>query len=162
MVEKFGIDGTRYLLLSFGNFGEDIDINWERLTEKFNADLANGLGNLVSRVIKLSEDLRIAPNEKFSLRPEFSNWIDKMELGHALNHIWHIISEANKFIEDNKPWELKKSDEKKFQEVMQKLVNDLNIISELLNSFMPETAGKIKQALDTKKTNILFQRLNTK
>ena len=159
MVEKFGIDGTRYLLLSFGNFGEDMDITSERLTEKYNADLANGLGNLVSRVIKLNENSEINPTEKFTLRPEFSEWIDKMELGHALAHVWGIISEANKFIEDNKPWELKKTDEKKFQEVMQKLVNDLNLISELLNSFLPETAEKIKQALETKKTEILFQRI---
>ena len=45
------------MLLSFGNFGEDTDVTWEKMTEKYNADLANGLGNLVSRVIKLAENL---------------------------------------------------------------------------------------------------------
>ena len=82
-----------------------------------------------------------------------------MELGHALAHIWGIISEANKFIEDNKPWELKKMDEQKFKEVMQKLVNDLSLISELLIFFMPETAEKIKKALKDNQTSILFARI---
>jgi methionyl-tRNA synthetase len=54
MVEKFGGDGTRYLLLTKGYFGEDGDLSWEKMIEKYNADLANGLGNLVSRVITLS------------------------------------------------------------------------------------------------------------
>jgi len=162
MVEKFGTDGTRYLLLSFGNFGEDMDITWEKLTEKFNADLANGLGNLVSRVIKLSENSKFQiPNFKSNPNEQISNLIDKMELGKALNIIWDMIREANKFIEDNKPWELKKNDEQKFREVMQKLVNDLDVISELLIAFLPETSQKIKTALENKKTEILFQRINT-
>ena len=61
MVEKFGKDGTRYLLLTLAHLGEDSDISWERATEKYNADLANGLGNLVSRVIKLSEKMEKYP-----------------------------------------------------------------------------------------------------
>lgn len=55
MVEKFGVDGTRYLLLSFGPFGEDWDVSWEKFTEKYNADLANGLGNLIARVFGIME-----------------------------------------------------------------------------------------------------------
>jgi len=55
MLEKFGTDGTRYLLMSAGSFGEDIDMTMERMVEKYNADLANGLGNLISRVVKLME-----------------------------------------------------------------------------------------------------------
>ena len=159
MVEKFGIDGTRYLLLSFGNFGEDMDVGWEKFTEKYNADLANGLGNLVSRVIKLSENLEINNAEKFEYREEFINWIDKMELGHALDHVWNLIGEANKFIEDNKPWEMQRNDPKKFQSVMQKLISDLHLISHLLISFMPETSEKIKKSLIAKKADILFQRI---
>ena len=53
LLEKFGTDGTRYLLMSGGTFGEDLDLTMERMVEKYNADLANGLGNLVSRTIKL-------------------------------------------------------------------------------------------------------------
>lgn len=162
MVEKFGTDGTRYLLLSFGNFGEDTDVSWKKFTEKYNADLANGLGNLVSRVIKLAQNskLKITGSKKTAkFKEPMSKLIERMALGQSLDHIWRIIREDNKYIEDNKPWELTKNDEKKFKEVMKKLFSDLSVISQLLRPFLPETAEKIKKALETKKTEILFQRI---
>lgn len=158
MLEKFGIDGTRYLLLSFGNFGEDTDVSWEKFTEKYNADLANGLGNLVSRVVKLSSEVNYKM-ANVSIIPEFAKLIDSMELGRALEYIWDKVREDNKYIEDNKPWELAKSDIVKFGDVMQKLFVDLNLIAEHLLPFMPETSEKIKKALETKKVEPLFQRI---
>jgi len=162
MLSKFGTDGTRYLLLSAGPFGGDIDVTMERMIEKYNADLANGLGNLVSRVVTLSKQ----DNFKFSILNFQSIFNDsifqlmlRLELGQALDYIWKIISNDNKFIEDNKPWELKKSDEKKFKEVMERLLGDLSKISILLTPFMPETSEKIKKALETKKVEPLFQRI---
>ncbi|MDO9230891.1 MAG: methionine--tRNA ligase [bacterium] len=167
MVEKFGIDGTRYLLLAGPNFGEDFDITWEKIIEKYNADLANGLGNLVSRVIKLAENIKLTESEAKLLSQnrslasdELRELIEKMELGQALDYIWKIINEDNKFIAENKPWELIKIDKNKFNEVMKKLLEDLNLISELLIPFMPETSEKIKKALETKKLEeVLFQRI---
>ncbi len=160
MVEKFGTDATRYLLLAGANFGEDFDITWEKLIEKYNADLANGLGNLVSRVIKLSEniELKVEPSEIEG--STFEKLIDNIDLNQALEYIWRIISDNNKFIGDNKPWEMVKTDEIKFKEVMEKLLSDINLISVLLLSFMPETSQKIKKALETKKLEeVLFQRI---
>lgn len=162
MVEKFGTDATRYLLLSFGNFGEDMDVTWERMTEKYNADLANGLGNLLSRVIKLAENFKYQiPNIKqiSNSKSQITDLMEKLELGNALNYIWKIVQEDNKFIEDNKPWELAKNNSEKFKKVMEKLIGDLYLISELLVPFMPETSEKIKKALNTKETRILFQRI---
>lgn len=158
MVERFGIDGTRYLILSYGNFGEDMDVSWEKFTEKYNADLANGLGNLVSRVIKLSAEVEYKRG-KIEINSEFTKLINSMEFGRALEYIWDKIREDNKYIEDNKPWELAKSDLEKFGDVMQKLFWDLNIIAEHLIPFMPETAEKIKRALENKKVEPLFQRI---
>lgn len=158
MVEKFGIDGTRYLLLSFGSFGEDMDASWERFMEKYNADLANGLGNLVSRVIKLSPKFNYRMSN-ISINQEFIKLVDLMELGWALEYIWNKVREDNKYIEDNKPWELVRTDENKFKEVMQKLFSDLYLISYLLIPFMPETSEKIKEVLETKESTILFQRI---
>lgn len=163
MIEKFGVDGTRYLLLSFGNFGEDMDVSMEKFTEKYNADLANGLGNLVSRVVKLTQDLELqvgkVPEEN---RNKFSKLINRMELGQALGGPWEVIREANRFIDERKPWELVKTDKEKFKEVMDRLGYDLNLIAERLTPFMPDTAEKIKEALKTKKVEPLFQRINTK
>lgn len=162
MMEKFGTDGTRYLLLSAGTFGDDVDMTVERMVEKYNSDLANGLGNLVSRVIKLAEGIKnkskIEPLE--SEDRTFGKLVENLELGQALEYIWKIINEDNKFIGDNKPWELVKTDQEKFEEVMMKLLKDLNLISQLLISFMPETSQKIKEALETKKLEeVLFQRI---
>lgn len=162
MVDKFGVDGTRYLLLSFGNFGEDMDVSRERFTEKYNADLANGLGNLVSRVVKLTEKLskiELSQSEESVVFGEVGNLVEKMELGQALQYIWNIIRENNKYIDDNKPWELVKQDQKKFEEVMKKPIKDLRRIANFLTPFMPETSEKIKKALKQKEVEILFQRI---
>ncbi|MDO8529115.1 MAG: methionine--tRNA ligase, partial [bacterium] len=85
--------------------------------------------------------------------------LDNMEFSQALDYIWNIISEDNKYIEEKKPWELSRSNLDRFDEVMRKLVADLYFISELIIPFMPETSEKIKKALNTKETNILFQRI---
>jgi methionyl-tRNA synthetase len=162
MLEKFGVDGTRYLLLSAGTFGEDVDVTMERMIEKYNADLANGLGNLVSRVVKLNSN----PNVKIQMSNKIPNpnvkiynFIDKLELDGALGYIWKIIRENDKFVEMNKPWELVKSDENKFKEIMGKLISDLYFISDLIIPFMPETAEKIKKTLETKESVVLFPRI---
>jgi methionyl-tRNA synthetase len=160
MTEKFGVDGTRYILLSLNSFGDDADITWEWMTEKYNADLANGLGNLTSRVIKLAQNFKFQiSNFKSNSNSEFSDFINRLEMNNALDYVWGIIKKDNKFIEDNKPWELAKNNEKKFAEVMQKLIADLYNISQLLMPFLPETAEKIKKALETKQIEPLFQRI---
>jgi len=150
------------LLLSFGNFGEDSDLNWDGMQEKYNADLANGLGNLVSRVIKLAEDINFIPKNDFpkSQNSMVEKLIEKMELGQALEYIWKKISEANKYVDDNKPWNLKKENQEKFEKVMRKLLEDLNLISQWLLPFLPETSEKIIQSLKTKKMKeVLFLRM---
>ncbi len=163
MVEKFGIDGARYLLLSGGNFGEDMDITWEKMTEKFNADLANGLGNLVSRVIKLSENAKASiENLEYEINPNITERINRMNLSVELGMIMGQVKVANKLIEDTKPWELAKSDKEKFESVMQELFTSLFVICNELIPFMPETSQKIKTALETKVAHPLFKRIDTK
>ncbi len=173
LVAKFGVDGTRYLLLSGAPIGEDADVTWERLTEKYNADLANGLGNLVSRVLKMAEVLnkqktenneQKIENEKQnsteSALPEmFTELLNKYLLSEGLEYIWKLVREANKYIEKTKPWELAKTDTQQFETVMQKLLKDLHAIAQLLPPFMPETAEKIQAMLDGGERGILFQRI---
>ncbi|MFH0930024.1 MAG: class I tRNA ligase family protein [Candidatus Moraniibacteriota bacterium] len=160
MLEKFGVDGTRYLLMSAGTFGEDVDVTMERLTEKYNADLANGIGNLVSRVVKLMGNSENWGNQRDrgQIRA-IGKLIEGIKMNEALSDIWKIVREDDKFIEENKPWELVKNSENKFREVMKKLVSDLYSISEMLIPPIPDTAEKIKKALETKKAEILFPRI---
>lgn len=160
MVEKFGIDGTRYLLITKGSFGEDNDISWEKMTTKYNADLANGLGNLTSRVVKLSENLNLEIGDKENIFDETNiKLVENFDLDKILENIWSIVREDNKYIEDTKPWELAKNNEDEFKNVMYKLSNDLNLIAQMLVPFLPETAEKIKKALETKERVILFERI---
>jgi methionyl-tRNA synthetase len=158
VVEKFGVDGARYVLLSSLPYSKDGDVSWEWMIEKYNSDLANGLGNLVSRVVKLSAQVGFGM-KKVEINAEFSKLIDSMNLFGALEHIWEMVRKNNKYIEDNKPWELAKTDLKKFSDVMEKLFVELNIIAEHLQPFLPETAEKIKKALETKEVQPLFQRI---
>ena len=162
MVEKFGTDATRYLLLAGANFGEDFDITWEKLIEKYNADLANGLGNLISRVIKLSEQCDSCGNSTTkplgSLVPEEN--FEEMELDLALNSIWNEVRNLNKRIDDDKPWKSVKIDKLKFDKTMEYLFMKLAMVAKMLDPFMPETGEKIKKALETKKLDeVLFQRI---
>ncbi|MEN8252376.1 MAG: methionine--tRNA ligase [Patescibacteria group bacterium] len=157
MVEKYGVDGTRYLLLAKGNFGEDNDISWEKLDAKYNADLANGLGNLTARIITLAGDIDYKEITVDMMQLEDN--INTMSLNKSLEYIWRNVEDANKYIEETKPWELRKNDEEEFEKVMKKLLVDLHTISVLVESFLPETSEKIQNALETRERVILFERI---
>jgi methionyl-tRNA synthetase len=165
MLEIFGVDGTRYLLLSAGPFGQDIDVTMERMIENYNSGLANGLGNLVSRIIVLYQKTE----EIFELQtykniagfsPTQIEWFENLNFSQITDSINLDIYSLNKYIGDNEPWKLIK--ENKLEElhfVMDYLIDGLNAVSQKLSFFMPETAEKIKTALKTKKTGILFPRI---
>lgn len=165
MLEKFGKDATRYLLLSAGTFGDDVDVTMERIAEKYNADLANGLGNLVSRVIKLANNYDLPITREWCItdkisKDDFNNLIIQINFGEYLGFIMDYVRRANKFIEDEKPWELAKNNQEGFNNAMRHLLNTLSSIPETLSFFMPETSEKIKKALETKKLDgVLFQRI---
>lgn len=163
LIAQFGKDGARYLLLSAASFGEDIDLSRERMTEKYNADLANGLGNLVSRVLKLSERMGNGEwgMEHFSneFPEEFSKLLENYRLSEGLEYIGDIVRSANKYIEETKPWELAKTNSEKFESVMKKLLEDLERIAFLLSPFLPETSEKIREMLTERKGGILFRRI---
>ena len=179
MLEKFGTNGTRYLLLSVGSFGEDVDATMERLTEKYNADLANGLGNLLSRVVTLAQNCeeKITNGGRSSrrsdegateeVRPQevifekVQKLVENFEFDKALKMVWEVVQGSNKLIEETKPWELAKQAEsvEEFEKVMKELFSNLFEIAGLLQAFMPETSEKIKQQLETGEKEILFERI---
>lgn len=169
LVEKFGIDGTRYLLLTALPYSKDGDLSWEKMTEKYNADLANGLGNLISRVLKMSENLEEGFLFEKKITKEHPRYptlgfqtvkLDEFRLSEDLATIWEIVvRDSNKFIDDNKPWVLVKTDEKKFKEVMKRLLEDIVLLSQLLEPYLPATSEKIKTALKTGVVEPLFQRI---
>ena len=162
LVERFGKDGTRYLLLSSIPYSKDGDLSWAKMTEKYNADLANGLGNLVSRVMRMSEGLD-PDSKKAPVNPVFPDEVAKLlesyRFAEALEKIWETVREANRYIEEEKPWELAKNDREKFAGVMSVLLDRLAFLSVALVPFLPDTAGKIRTSLESGTTEILFQRV---
>lgn len=167
LVERFGVDGTRYILLATSAFGEDMDLTMERMTEKYNADLANGLGNLVSRVMKLAEHLDVSVlrqsisehDQHIGISEEVSISMDRYQFSEALQSIWQKISDANKYMDETKPWILVKNDQTRFAVVMQRLLRDIESVALDLQPFLPDTSEKILQALATGKITPLFQRI---
>ena len=141
-VEKYGPDAIRYYLLRFTVATEDSDISEEKLQIAYNADLANGLGNLVSRVAKLCEQHQInAVNETtLMIGQDVSNLIEEFKFNEALAHIWSEISKADKKVNEEKPWELTG---KKAKEVLEDLVVRIQNIAYNLQPFLPETSEKI-------------------
>jgi len=163
LVAKFGQDGARYLLLSALSFGQDSDISWDKLTEKYNADLANNLGNLVSRVMKLSENAEIKGGQMEATKEKkLAGWeklLEDFRLKESLEKIWTQIDWANKRIEETKLWETVKSDPERGREILIELLSFIGEVSEALRPFLPTTAEKIKKILQSGQTEILFPKV---
>lgn len=144
LVERYGVDGARYLIISAYPFGEDGDISLERFDKKYNADLANGLGNLVSRVAKLVETNSFTANT--SMYWKWEKGVDKTleayELNEALKIIWDKITATNQYLNAKEPWKLKG---KELEGVLTQLVDDICQIAYNLKPFLPETAEKIEK-----------------
>ncbi|MDP3994596.1 MAG: methionine--tRNA ligase [bacterium] len=143
LVDKFGIDGARYLILSNFPFDNDTDITLENLAIKYNADLANGLGNLVSRVAKLCE----SSNKKFEvskppLYKKVGSLINDYRFDLALSFIWEKISELDREINLKKPWG-KQNDE--LYRILKPIVSEIRKIAFNLKPFLPGTAEKIEK-----------------
>lgn len=156
LIEKYGTDATRYLLLRHVHSTEDTDITWEKLDEWYEAGLVNGLGNLVARVMQLAQNYleEVAEIDAESYPAEYSKLLQNFDINETMDYIWHKIGELDLFIQETKPWESKDKN------VIKKLVVQLLDIASLLEPFMPKTAEKIQQAIkDNKKPENLFPRL---
>ena len=141
VTEKFGLEPTRYYMLSQIPIQNDGDFDYDRFTEVYNADLANGLGNLTARVAKLAENNDIeAPAPKNKIDPEVEKLLSEFKFNEALSWIWSIIQRADQRINETKPWELKGNDAK---EVLDELILLIQDIAFNLKPFLPETADKI-------------------
>ncbi len=169
-IKKYGADALRYYLLSQISPFQDGDFSIKRLEEVYNSDLANGLGNLVARVAKLCETVNFkqAPAEKsvhiISDKNEYLDLLNVYRFNDALSLIWNKIAKLDKFINQEKPWELIKNQNTKrpLKTILEHAVDEIEEIAVLLEPFLPETAEKIKQQFtrpEIKAQSPLFPRI---
>ncbi|MBI3288641.1 MAG: methionine--tRNA ligase, partial [Elusimicrobia bacterium] len=153
---EFGVDAFRYFLLREMPFGNDGDFSKASLTRRYNAELANDLGNLVSRVAEMVDKFiggRLPPKPPLDgdfyttvvakRTPELSEKMENLDFHGALDTIWDVIRSLNARVNEKAPWKLAKTDLKQCEIVLFDLVWSLRLVSGWLEPFMPQTAAKI-------------------
>jgi methionyl-tRNA synthetase len=153
-VAKYGADAVRYLLMREVAFGQDGDVSEEKLKVRYEGELANGLGNLVSRVTTLVEKFlggNISGVKVFESDEGVGELIEQFKFHEALAKIWGWVFWANKTVDENKLWELGKTDIKKFEEISIQLLSCILTVATHLKPFMPETSEKILNHLKQEK-----------
>lgn len=162
LVEKYGTDPVRYYFLRYGPIVEDSDFSEEHFKIVFNGDLANGLGNTVARLFKLSDraGMSFTVNKTYNdiLSQDLTQTLNIFRVDLALEIIWKRLAELDKHINENEPWSIK--DESKLKEVLNYEVEELLEIAVLLTPFIPDTSQKILDIFSKKvSASSLFPRI---
>lgn len=163
LVRRYGAEATRYLLLRHVHPFEDTDVTWEKLDEWYTAGLVNGLGNLVARVMQMAEKHLDNPVGIVDLRnmPHVTQPVQAFEFNKGLDSAWSYISDLDELIQEQKPFEVVKTNKAMAQKQLEYLVTEIARIAKHIKIFMPKTSEKILTAIrENKKPENLFPRLS--
>jgi methionyl-tRNA synthetase len=163
LIEKFGVDGTRFILLREVPFGNDGDFSHANAMARINSDLANGLGNLAQRTLsfiyknceaKIPAPSDLTENDKALLNKAQNEMLknvrtelDIQKFNKALDAIWDVVNAANVYIDVEAPWSLKKTDTVRMNTVLYVLCETIRCLGIIIQPVMPVSAGKILDQL---------------
>lgn len=166
LITKYGTEATRYLLLRHVHPTEDTDVTWDRLDEWYTANLVNGLGNLVSRVMKLAEEHLETPvilsSDDTHSEAQWGNHLLKFEFSAAMDIVFEHIAKGDEYMTASEPYKKIKTEEGKERALsdITKLVHHIAKLATHLKPFMPETAqAMLRTIAENKKPENLFPRL---
>jgi methionyl-tRNA synthetase len=160
-VERYGVDAVRYFLTRELSSFEDGDFTEEKFKEAYNANLANGLGNLVARILKMSSLYLISPVDIPDVRPmeDVDKSLENFEFNRAMDSLWSLVSELDVLIQEQKPFEVVKKNKETARKQVTYLVKELARLAKHLEPFLPDTSEKILQAIrENKLPEPLFPR----
>lgn len=172
--ERYGADAIRYHILREMALGADSSFSNEIMINRINSDLANGLGNLVSRTVAMADkyfggtlpaDREVGEfdaeliAEAEGLRAKVDEFMDKTQINNALAEIFKVVSRANKYIDETAPWVLGKDESKKARlaTVLYNLLETIRIVSTLLSNFMPTTMPKVWEQIGAAESDITYE-----
>ncbi len=148
IVAEYGTDALRYFLLREVSSFEDSPFTIERFKEAYNSGLANGLGNLTSRILTLSEKYLDLITY---VRPSYKESLENFDLKKSMDIIWENIGTLDKYIQKEQPFSIIKTDEAKGRELIKNCVSQLYTIALMLEPFLPETSKKIQKLIKENK-----------
>ena len=154
IVAEYGADALRYFMAREIPPFEDGTFTMEKFKDAYNANLANGIGNLTSRVMKMAEANLSGPVtiSEFEDMSKYFSILDQFEIIKACDFVWNEISAMDRFIQENQPFKVVKIEKEKGQKMITELVVRLYSVARMLNPILPETSYKIKELIKSNKS----------
>src|SRR3989344_3491173 len=162
LIQKYGTDAVRYYLLREITPTEDGDFTYEKFEQRYNSDLASGVGNLLARIITLAAKpnfKEVKPSSKIkkavaATQKDCKKHLEEFRFNEALKSVWELIGFCDKYINEQKPWEGGKGS----LQVISDCLFALDKLADMLAPFLPDTSEKMKKAVKIKKSEPLFPR----